>query len=127
MREILFRGKRIGNQGWIEGCYIKRVVRCGMIAYVTSSYPSEPVKVHTLTLGQYIGLTDKNGNKIFEGDVVYYTSEGEYGQITYSEDEAMFMVEFDGWCTNFDYLHGKELEVVGNIHDNPELLKGGAE
>ena len=55
-----------------------------------------------------------------------YERDEEYGQIAYHENEAMFVVQFDTWLTNFDHMYGKNLEVIGNIHDNPELFKGGA-
>ena len=126
MREILFRGKRDKkfdkDQDWVYGApYIDYEGDC-----IIATDCSKRVVVPE-TVGQYTGLTDKNGTKIFEGDIVLYVRDEEIGQIAYHESEAMFVVEFDTWLTDFDHLYGKNVEVIGNIHDNPELLKGGAE
>ena len=119
MREVLFRGKT-KQDDWVYGQYCeltdgKRIISC-------IYYKGEIIKK---TLGQYTGLTDRNEKKIFEGDIVEYKDE--YGKIVYHDNEAMFVIEFDTWCTDFDHITGNEIEVIGNIHDNPELLKGGAE
>ena len=135
MREIVFRAKRTYNGEWVEGYYIhipegegtydeerhliQQIHNNGIIGFSVDVIPE--------TVGQYTGLTDKNGKKIFEGDIVVCELFEETGQIAYHESEAMFVVEFDTWLTDFDHLYGKDLEVIGNIHDNPELLKGGAE
>lgn len=133
MREILFRGKTLTGE-WAEGAYYKQEEFYGdsedASIIITSKETLDYDQalffsvVISETVGQYTGLCDKIGRKIFEGDIVYYASEEEYGHIAYSEDDAMFMVNFDTWCTDFDHLYGKELEVVGNIHDSPELLGG---
>lgn len=134
MREILFRGKTLTGT-WAEGAYYKQEEFYGdsedasIIITSKETLDYEQALFFSVvipeTVGQCVGLTDKNGKKLFEGDIVEYKEE--YGQVTYSESEAMFMVEFDTWCTDFDHLYGKELGVVGNIHDNPEFLIGGAE
>lgn len=134
MREILFRGKRKDNGKFVEGYYMyddippftneprTEIVRGGAHQWGYSMIPYEVVPE---TVGQYTGLTDKNGNKIFEGDIVEYARDEEVGRIAYHESEAMFVVNFDTWLTDFDHMYGKDLEVIGNIHDNPDLLKGG--
>ena len=76
MREYIFHGKRVDNGEWVEGCYIKSVVANNVFAYITPSYPSEPIKVYARTVGQYTGmnefaLIDESRNaKLFEGDIV---------------------------------------------------------
>lgn len=130
MREILFRGKAVnlnnGSKDFVFGQYVQN--RDGkFICSDTRENGKQKHQVIEKTVGQYTGLTDKNGKKIFEGDIVLYTRDEEVGQISYHESEAMFVAEFDTWFTDFDHLYGKDLEVIGNIHDNPELLKGGAE
>lgn len=140
MREILFRGKRVDNGEWAEGFYYiatsgyagsDEVIGkpCYMIttgrwqasgAYGERNELAEH-KVIPESIGQFTSLTDKNGKRIFEGDIVEYNEE--LGEIAYHESEAMFVVEFDTWLTDFDHLYGKDLEVIGNIHDNPEMME----
>ena len=134
MREILFRGKRLDNGEWIEGYYVRAThhwhkhgvhedwIIAGAAANGGWFAIHERRAVDPATVGQYTGLTDMQGVKIFEGDVV--TMAEEYGKIEYSETEAMFQVVFDTWCTDFDHYFGTDFEVIGNIHDNPELLEG---
>lgn len=129
MHEILFRGKTLTGK-WVEGAYYKQEEFYGtpedahIIIKSKEDISYDQALDYSVvmpeTVGQYIGLCDRNGRKLFEGDIVEYKEE--YGQITYSDTEAMFVVEFDTWCTDFDHLYGRELEVVGNIHDTPELL-----
>jgi hypothetical protein len=120
MREVLFRGQRTDNGQWVKGL----LTDLGLAEKEDFAWISG-VKVYKNTVGQYTGLTDKNGKRIFEGDIVEYKEE--YGQIEYEDGEAMFVVSFDTWFTDFDHLYGTDVEIIGNIHDNPELLKGGAE
>lgn len=74
---------------------------------------------HADTVGQFIGQVDKNKRKIFEGDIVEYV--GEFGRVEYDEETSRYIISFDTWCTDFDHVYGYELEIVGNIHDNPDL------
>ena len=131
MREILFRGKDPESGEWHYGYYVKRNDgdRGGLILedYYLESY--EIVKHETV--GQYTGLTDKNGTKIFEGDIL----EGDLDDnldLGAKWRSAVVMGKF-GWLaddptgpapTPLDEFDIKEGEVIGNIHDNPELLEG---
>lgn len=120
MREILFRGKRDPKygEGWCFGVpYIDHDGDC-----ILANDCSKLVVIPE-TVGQYIGLNDKNGKKIFEGDIVtgYFDHEKIIGYIFYGED-ATFFIQRNG-------LYGiglnnatDWLSVIGNIHDNPELL-----
>ena len=135
MREILFHGKRADNSEWVEGdllqikYYNKPIIECKIMPQtpVSSAYPVLPE-----TVGQYTGLTDKNGKRIFEGDIVnviYTSSLGEeFTQITtvrYDETECCFYpMRWEEYCVNCDYsTEITEIVVIGNIHDNPELLR----
>lgn len=149
MREIIFRGKRIDNGEWIEGSAINTQydVKGNKHIYIgvfkmSERYPLmkfiEWFEVVPETVGQYTGLNDKNGKKIFEGDIVNvggafkvvrfgkheieccgccYESHSSVGFYLESDDE-----EIDAYERMWDKLY-----VIGNIHDNPDLLKGGAE
>lgn len=132
MREILFRGKRLDNGEWVEGAYLNdrdgAFYICPAASDITYGDNGNRrrigcwYKVDPDTVGECTGLPDMQGVKIFEGDVV--TMAEEYGKIEYSETEAMFQVVFDTWYTDFDHYFGTDFEVIGNIHDNPELLGG---
>ncbi|MEE0186325.1 MAG: YopX family protein, partial [Oscillospiraceae bacterium] len=80
------------------------------------------------TVGQYTGLNDKNNVKIFDGDIVTVEnpniSDDEYGIVKFDNDGAMFIVEFDTFTVDFgNNIDGNQCEIIGNIFDNPELLK----
>lgn len=123
MREILFRGK--GDKKYNGGMWYFGVpIRCYDGDWQICTNNSKRMVIPE-TIGQYTGLTDKNGKKIFEGDIVDILTENEeIGVITWADDEAMFIVDSDGWCANFDNYYSTEFEVIGNIYDNPELLGG---
>lgn len=124
MREILFRGK--WGRTWLCGDLQHSSTKKDM--YI-DNYTSFPFQVPPETVGQYTGLTDKNGNMIFEGDIVTYDKE--YGGETREKGtvywcDGAFWVEnvrdeedvgLLGVCVNY------QLEIIGNIHDNPELIR----
>ena len=127
MREILFRGKRNGyaeqrDRDWLEGSLSVGDNGGYEICYGTPririTYSVIPV-----TVGQFTGLLDKNGKKIFEGDIVDILTENEkIGVVAY--EDGGFLVNADGFCVDFhSNINGTDLEVIGNIYDNPELLE----
>lgn len=138
MREILFRGKRIDNGEWVEGYLVPITINCYDKGYeIIESDGIEydeldgynPLfsssRVDPATVGQYTGLQDKNGKRIFEGDIVEgysYDEEDGYGVVEWND--GAFSVNNDYWTGTFlDNYNGTGFEVIGNIHDNPELLK----
>lgn len=127
-REILFKAKRKDNGEWVEGQY----------AYITNPLTEDgkPIKhlicngtsifndlIDLETLCQYTGLTDKNGKKIWENDIVKLPDEDDYFKCEWDEDAARFVLNGDGLTVDFDNYYGYECEVVGNIFDNADLLE----
>ena len=149
MREILFRGKT-SNGEWEYGVPVFSGLN-NELAFMKQMH-SYDHQVIPETVGQYTGLTDKNGKKIFEGDIVQYTDEECY----YPEENCDFVgrislehgafgivtndnipIDLNDWCDDDNFVSLWELywnlsvegeildmiEIIGNIHDNPELLK----
>ena len=128
MREILFRGKRTDNGEWVEGYYYKaKSCRTAdeLCDYITVPHPkeyNEPSSHYIVipeTIGQYTGLKDKNGTKIFEGDIVKRFLFGKMCiyQIDYDNGLACFIGRAGMNFTAF-YCDSEEFEVIGNIYDN---------
>ena len=123
MREILFRGKRVGDGEWVVGTLVKM----GPVGYVRHfilpDYASAfyDIEVDPATVGQYTGLTDKNGVKIFEGDILSIENPHPF-------KPAIEIVEFSKvrWTAGVmdldEILNGWLCTIIGNIHDNQELL-----
>lgn len=121
MREILFRGKRIDNGKWIEG-YVFRLNEEGLPPLIMKINQDGMAKeVDPETVGQYIGLTDKNGKKIFEGDIIKY--DGKTYEMRYIERYGRFAGKNDGFA--FAVVPFGTIEIIGNVYDNPELMNGG--
>ena len=124
MREILFRGKRIDSGEWVEGYYVPigeyHYILTGRLELVPY-LDFEHFLVNPETVGRFSGLTDRNGVKIFEGDIVLH--KGECGLVGYSYDYGMFEVDFDYCFASFIDISASNCEVIGNIYDNPELLE----
>lgn len=128
MREILFRGKYTGTGEWVidylvdynsDVAHIRTKGKDGAAFF--------DYEVFSETVGQYTGLTDKNGKKIFEVDILRDTDSGYNYQVKYYEDYACFAfgsqwgdIQIDNPEDYIEYM-----EIVGNIHDNPELLEVG--
>lgn len=125
MREILFRGKRKDNSEWVEGYYCKYGFTGKEKHYIIPIYASALYAIEVLpeTVGQYTGICDKNSKKIFEEDIVK-TNGAVYG-CRWAEYNYEF--EFNNKNENFGIAYAQDVEVIGNIHDNPDLLEGGTE
>ena len=142
-REILFKGKRVDNGEWVEGSLINRPEHyaenikeyCAIVIFdkgSDSSYDAYlELEVHPETVCQFTGLTDKNGKKIFEGDICQITLRYKYGHkydnkktiigsVNFSKifvkDDTLY--EYDTFNINGNSIsYYKELEIIGNIHD----------
>ena len=117
MREILFRGKKIDNDEWTYGFYFEHSIdgqKYSYIKYQTFDEGFVTNEVVADTVGQFTGLCDKNGKKIFEGDIVE-SPNGTQGFIEWQNAECVFLVNIgDDWQTMDDCPY----EVIGNIYDN---------
>lgn len=144
MREILFRAKRLDNGEWVEGDYCNCMWQANKEIKVPCIYAWDKhalmgltVKIDPATLGQFTGLSDKNGKKIFEGDVVHVlevhsNKTNEYSSSIFWDSGEFMLKESENVdvpisCYFADIKHQMnplhEIEVIGNIHDNPELLE----
>lgn len=118
MREILFRGKT-HNDKWVQGLLVQMDNRLTQIRKLGSDgIGYYDYSIVPSTVGQYTGLTDKNGKKIFEGDILM--SCGKTLLAVYSDTRAGFVVVDKN---NVVYPRLKQAADIGNIHDNPELLE----
>ena len=119
MREILFRGKRTDNDEWIEGSFLNK----NNIGIFYDDTEESDCTVHIFsvipeTVGQYTGLTDKNGIKIFEGDIV----KGTFLGFPIPIEDDVFSICWQEDVAGYRANYFENVEVIGNIHDNPELL-----
>lgn len=138
MREILFRGKRANNGEWVEGGIIPLDTDSGYIFIAEPFLSASTLPVYEIikhythlvipeTVSQYTGLNDKNGKKIFEGDIVKHYHDKKFPE-SYSKGYIFWDEEYLHWkrtSENVNYCIANDCiyEVIGNIHDNPELIK----
>ena len=144
MREIIFRGKRLDNGEWVEGYF----VNLWMINYqkhqpIITDNNAVSYDVDPSTIGQYTGLKDKHGKRIFEGDILhiariadslggYYRPPLDYPvNVVVKWDLCAWMWETlcddKRYITFPDAWRLYECEIIGNVHDNPELLREEAQ
>lgn len=135
-REIKFRGKRLDNGGWEYGDLLQYDDGSVCIGVHSKNYTDDGfnagqyhriVSVDENTVGQYTGLKDKNGREIYEGDIIGGSNGSINGwewpfksEIKWNDEECGFNTPNWGYMDSTHYYN-----VLGNIHDNPELLKGG--
>ena len=141
MREIIFRGKdKLGH--WLYGGFhlwktrqpcvcndelkpeeIKHIIIKNSFADWNMPRTMQPYEVVPETVGQYTDLTDKNGTKIFEGDIVQSIELELKGIIVFDEHCRFMIKDFSTGSTYLISYNNDEIQVIGNIHDNPELLE----
>ena len=132
MREILFKGKQVDNGEWVEGYYLnqRESLTDKKACYIATNngYGFNYISVIPETVCQFTGLYDKNGRKIFEGDIVegnseYFTYTHPYGKVVY--DGGQYLISFDDVLEDIECLGAwaNDVEIIGNIYDNPELLE----
>lgn len=131
MRKILFRGKTILENEWVIGAGVYKSEGHTWIitddVTKTENRGTGSDAINPETAGQYTGLTDKNGNKIFEGDICSkfsnYAGKKFYFPIVF--EEGLFFAKYSERAGMPLCDICEKIEIIGNIHDNPELLKGG--
>ena len=140
MREIIFRGQSVDTKEWVEGYYCgencEHPFSRNMVEkpYIIQKGTGIWFEVIPETVGQYTGLTDKNGKRIFEGDICWTDLTRPYNIVVFRNGCFMYQCEDNG-VTYYDIMTSieplvdadKYTEVIGNIHDNPEPLGGDKE
>ena len=137
MRDILFRGKNTKRSEFVEGSLLvfPNTGRTKILRWNQADLDFDQIEVIPETVGQYTGLTDKNGKKIFEGDIVDASNEWWDARDPAGHDSPKIEVKWDDAFCGFDpfanydcdcgvYINASGCEVIGNIYDNPELLEG---
>ena len=132
MRTIKFRGKSIDGKEWLYGDLVSSVDKKRFAILVNDKESYDECEVDPKTVGQFSGLYDYNGNKIYEGDILKWEKDGLMYVVKFWD--GMFYASVkecnDGIFGGFP-LHAltkhddRKCEIVGNIYDNPELMKGG--
>lgn len=145
MRKILFRAKRVDG-GWAVGDYLAEDTERAKagISWILPEGENEETQVYTSTVGQFTGLSDKNGKKIFEGDIIRYSQKN--CEIWWNDEAFQWQAKatqrypyrtyhggylYDNWdnvelawiAAEIAIIGEISTEVIGNIHDNPELMK----
>ena len=139
MKEIWFKAKKISDGEWVEGFYVMHSTSISHPYshtngehYILTVPHNAKYKIDPETLSQYTGLTDKNGKKIFEGDIVKFHDSITINGSNIHHSAVEWVAEFSGFMIHADCIgyynvnptqvKQYEMEVAGNIFDNPDLL-----
>ena len=127
MIEHCFRAKRLDNDEWVYGYYARYGYTGNKKEVIIPLYASElyAIDVKSETVTRWIGLADKYGNPIYEGDIVDIDEQDGAFIIEYEEDDAAFtLINRDGDKLSFvEHIYGVDCKIVGNFYDNPELME----
>lgn len=127
MREIKFRGYNAKNKEWLYGCYL--INRGEHFICPDGIQPadktSEDFQIDPETLGQFTGLKDKHGKEIYEGDVLKENTTKSKYIVEWRADTAAFVMVLSKTDQWYNMMFAQHIKIIGNIHDNPELVKGG--
>lgn len=119
-REILFKGCTVLGNKWIKGIYIPFTDK--QFGYIIDRVTGEHILCYNKSIGQYAGLTDKNGEKIFEGDII---AKGfERYEVKWNAEQMRWGIYSDNYeVAGFTKFSEPYFEVIGNLYDNPKLLR----
>ena len=130
MREILFRAKRVDTGEWVTGYYVNGDFTGGNYTrHYIFVYPNTYYEIYTETICTYTGMTDKNGQKIWENDILVahldenYPEDETYEQVIWHESGFCTMEKNSTDCEPLDGFDTRYFAVCGNIFDNAELLE----
>lgn len=120
MRDIQFRGKRPDNNEWVYGYLLQPMIISNV---VQGQLEYMDLIVDENTVGQYIGLKDNSEQKVFEGDILYDPTDSDNGLYVVEFMDGEFVLINDNIIYEIEQVHF--LHIIGNIHDNKELLTNG--
>lgn len=132
MRTIKFRGKSIDSNEWLYGDLVRSsdMERCAILVNDRESY--DECEVNPCSIGQFTGLCDSSGKEIYEGDILRFGNlPSVVCEVKWNERITAFCIRFYFECNLGARTLGewviceRSVEIIGNVHDNPELLKGG--
>lgn len=127
MREILFRAQRVDNNEWVEGSLVT-TNHLGLRCYILKDIGGISIQVIPETIGQFTGLINHKGEKVFDGDIVQFSDEDEKSTHVIKWDDSLYRwydQRLEDGASGVDFYEFEAFEdahIIGNIHQNQELL-----